>query len=261
MFLPDRARGIGTLFHKLANDFIIFAKREPALESCFSLPANELKIETIVPQIRSLFYHQIFFPNYLQPALDRDPNRATALHYIWQGFNGLLKRCIELLIKNRRYCHADRLICSTFIVEEFEIKYDFIFLDGRQQPLSGKLDFLLYDFEQRRLCVVELKTYHSVDLSAQLAQVALYSYMVGQNRGLPANAAIYCILPEFKEYLYAWEQLENTVIKLIPHKLEQMQKWLNWETSKSDAPPPIINTDFCNICSQSQQCQKLFPTE
>ena len=42
----------------------------------------------------------------------------------------------------------------------------------------GKLDSLVFDGETNRLCVVEYKTYAPTDPTAQLAQVALYSYML-----------------------------------------------------------------------------------
>jgi S-DNA-T family DNA segregation ATPase FtsK/SpoIIIE len=44
-------------------------------------------------------------------------------------------------------------------------------------------------------------------------------------------------LPEFKEYHYSWEQLENTVHQLIPYKLQQMQQWLTWEPPLPNSPP------------------------
>ena len=127
------------------------------------------------------------------------------------------------------------------------------------QPIAGKLDCLIYDCSKDRCCVVELKTYTPVDPSAQLAQVALYSYMIQQTKKVPVDSAVYCVLPEFKEYFYAHSELEANLHQVIPYKLQQMQQWLQWKTPQPDAPPPTSNSALCNICPQQEKCQSYFP--
>ncbi len=121
------------------------------------------------------------------------------------------------------------------------------------------MDCLIYDYSKDRPCVVELKTYAPVDPSAQLAQVALYSYMIHQTKKVPVDSAVYCVLPEFKEYFYTWSELETNVHQVIPFKLQQMQQWLQWQPSQADAPPPTSNSALCNICPQQEKCQSYFP--
>ncbi len=106
--------------------------------------------------------------------------------------------------------------------------------------------------------MVEFKTYQPVDPSAQLAQVALYSYMLSCKSKVPVDSAVYCVLPEFKEYHYSWEQLESTVHQLIPYKLQQMQQWLTWEPPHPNPPPSTTQPDLCEICPQQQKCQTFF---
>ena len=103
--------------------------------------------------------------------------------------------------------------------------------------------------------MVEFKTYQPVDLAAQLAQVSLYSYMLSKQKKTPIDSAVYCVLPEFKEYKYSWEQLENMVHQLIPHKLLQMQNWLSWESPNPNPPPMTTEPYLCEICPQQQKCQ------
>jgi S-DNA-T family DNA segregation ATPase FtsK/SpoIIIE len=117
---------------------------------------------------------------------------------------------------------------------------------------------LIYNFELKRLCVVEFKTYQPVDPSAQLAQVALYSYMLWQKKKIPIDSAVYCVSPEFKEYQYSWEQLENTVHQLIPYKLQQMQEWLTWEPPNPNPPPSTTQPHLCEICQEQHKCQTYF---
>jgi S-DNA-T family DNA segregation ATPase FtsK/SpoIIIE len=258
MFLPaDHLKGVGSAFHKLANEFINIAKREPEFRSLFEPPAQQLNVEAIASEIQQLFYKLAFFP-YLQAVIKENPTQAAALHQIWQGLTRLIRHWVELLVKNRRYCRADALIRSTLIAGELKLEHNFTLPDGSQQRLIGIFDSLVFDFEQARLCVVEFKTYEPADPSAQLAQVALYSYLLWEKKKVPVDSAVYCVLPEFKEYRYSWEQLENTVHQLTPHKLQQMRQWLTWEPPQPNPPPPTTQPHLCKICPQQEKCQTYF---
>lgn len=259
LFSPkNHHKGIGSAFHKLAEELIDIAKREPRLHALFELPVEQLNVEAITSQMQQLFFELSFYP-YLQAAIQEDPAQATALHQIWQGLTKLIRYWTELLIRNRRYCNAENLIHNTFIAQELVLEHNFALPNGSQQRLVGKLDGLVFNFEQHRLYVMEYKTYEPIDPSAQLAQVALYSYMLWEKKKVPVDSAVYCVLPEFKEYSYSWEQLENTVHQLIPHKLQQMQQWLTWEPSQPNPPPPTTQPErLCDICPQRKKCQTFF---
>ena len=83
--------------------------------------------------------------------------------------------------------------------------------------------------------------------------------MIQQTKKVPVDSAVYCVLPEFKEYYYPRLQLETNLHQVIPHKLKQMQQWLQWQLSQPDAPPATSNTDLCEICPQQAKCQSHFP--
>ncbi len=257
-FIPEnKLQGIGTTFHKLANDFIHISKQEPRFKNLFNPPFEQLKVDEIAIQMQQIFYEVGFFP-YLQTAIQEDTSKAASLHQIWQGLVKLIRRWAELLVKNRRYCHADALVTRTLLAGELSLEHQFTLPDGKQQKITGILDGIIFDFEKNRLCVVEYKTYQAVDPAAQLAQVALYSYMLKEKKKVPVDSAVYCVLPEFKEYHYTWEQLENTVHSLIPHKLQQMGEWLIWQPPNPNPPPPTLQPDLCKICPQKEKCQTFF---
>lgn len=257
LFLPRNTHtGIGKAFHQLADDFVI-ATYEPRFQDLFKPSAAQLQVEEIASGMQQLFYELKFYP-YLEQVVKKDANQAQALLQVWQGLQRLIKRFAELLIVNRRYCDAETVIRKTFITEERSLEYYFNLPDGTQQRVGGEFDCLVYNFELKRLCVVEFKTYQPADPSAQLAQVALYSYMLWQKKKVAVNSAVYCVLPEFKEYQYTWEQLENTVHQLIPYKLQQMQQWLSWEPPSPNPPPPTTQPYLCEICPQQQKCQTYF---
>lgn len=258
MFLPtDCPQGMGTAFHKLAEEFIKIAKREPQFQALFESPAEQLNVEMIAAEMQQLFYQLKFFP-YLQAAIKENPAQAVALHQIWQGLTRLIQHWTKLLVKNRHYCLADAVIRSTLIAGELKLEHNFTLPNGSQQQVIGKLDSLVFDWEKHRHCVVEFKTYEPVDPSAQLAQVALYSYLLWENKKVPVDSAVYCVLPEFKEYQYSWEQLEKTVHQLTPYKLQQMQEWLTWESPQPNPPPPTTQPYLCEICPQQETCQTFF---
>jgi DNA segregation ATPase FtsK/SpoIIIE, S-DNA-T family len=258
LFLPlDSQIAIGNVFHDLADDFINIAINEPKFKELFNLDASLLNVEEITSQMQQFFY-KLKFSRYLENAVAHDVNQAKPLFQVWQGLQGLIKRFAELLVSNRRYCSPDKLISNTFIIEDRKLEHYFQLPNGTQQKVVGKLDCLVFNFEVNRLCVIEYKTYQPADPSAQLAQVALYSYMLWQKKKVAVDCAVYCVLPEFKEYHYTWEQLENTVHQLIPHKLHQMQQWLSWQPEQDNPPPATTQPNLCKICPQREKCQIYF---
>ncbi|MDJ0532939.1 MAG: DNA translocase FtsK [Xenococcaceae cyanobacterium MO_207.B15] len=262
LFTPTSSSlGIGNTFHKLANEFITTVKQEPQFKDLFEPSAKQLKLEAVASQMQDIFYSVVFFPNYLQPTIQTKPDLAPALNQIWQGLRNLIQQWTQLLIKNRAYSNADEIFDRTFVSTESKLEFDFNLPDGTQQSIVGRLDCLIYDYSKGRPCVVELKTYAPVDPSAQLAQVALYSYMIQQLKKVPVDSAVYCVLPEFKEYHYAWSELETNLHQVIPFKLQQMQQWLEWQPSQPDAPPPTSNSALCSICPQQKKCQSFFTDE
>jgi len=261
IFSPkDAITGIGNVFHQIADDFINLLLIEPRFKTLLNPSATQLKVDVITLEIQQLFYKIKFFP-YLQNAIAKDASKASLLLQVWQGLQGLIKKFTELLIINRRYCSAETVIQNTFISEERSLEYYFDLPNGTKQLIRGEFDCLVFNFELKRLCMVEFKTYQSVDSSAQLAQVSLYSYMLWKQKKAPVDSAVYCVLPEFKEYKYSWEQLENTVHQLIPYKLLQMQNWLSWESPNPNPPPATTQPHLCEICPQQQKCQTFFGVE
>ena len=252
--------GVGNVFHKLADDFINLLLIEPGFKNLFNPSTTQLNVDKITSEIQQLFYQIKFFP-YLQNTIVQDGSKAPVLLQVWQGLQGLIKKFTELLVINRRYCSAEKLISNTFISGEHNLEYYFDLPNGTKQLIRGEFDCLVFNFELKRLCMVEFKTYQPVDLAAQLAQVSLYSYMLSKQKKTPIDSAVYCVLPEFKEYKYSWEQLENTVHQLIPYKLLQMQNWLSWESPNPNPPPMTTEPYLCEICPQQQKCQTFFGVE
>lgn len=258
IFFPkNTVLGIGNVFHQLADEFIKLVVTDPQFKVLFQPEAAQLNVEEIAAKIREIFYQIKFFP-YLQAAVTQDPSKAQILYQVWQGLQGIIQNFVELLVINRRYCSTEAVIKNTFLATERKLEHYFSLANGTQQRVGGEFDCLVYNFELKRLCVIEFKTYQPVDPSAQLAQVALYSYMLWQTKKVPVDSAVYCVLPEFKEYRYSWEQLENTVHQLIPLKLQQMQQWLTWEPPQLNPPPATTQSYLCEICPQQQKCQSFF---
>lgn len=254
---PDTPRGIGNHFHQLADEFIKLALMKPEFKTLFQAEAENLNIEEVSSQMQGIFYKFIFYP-YLERVSQNSPDTVVILLKVWEGLQGLIKRFVQLLITNRSYCDAESLISETFISGESSLEHYFTLPDGTQQRVRGEFDCLVFNLAQKRLCVVEFKTYQPVDPSAQLAQVSLYSYMLWQTKKVAVDASVYCVLPEFKEYQYSWEQLESTIHQLIPYKLLQMQQWLSWEPPQPHGPPVTPQVHLCEICPQQQKCGTFF---
>lgn len=259
MFLPGgNSSKIGTQFHNLADNFAFIAKTEARFSSLFELDAEQLDVNAIAQQMQQLFYELSFFPH-LQTIVQTNPGKATALLQLWEALKGLIHHWAKLLVQNRCYCSGAEVISKTLIAIKPTVKHSFQLADGKQQLVQGRFDSVVYDFEHHRLCVVEYKTYPAIDKSAQLAQVALYSYMLKEKLGVTIDSAVYSVLPNWEELTFTWEELEQTVHQLIPQKLQQMRKWLTWDAPQPNPPPPTTQPDLlCNICPQKAKCQSFF---
>jgi DNA segregation ATPase FtsK/SpoIIIE, S-DNA-T family len=247
---PQKSIGIGVTFHHLAEKFIV-SLQDSRFHTLFEASPEELQADIIAKQMQKLFYETIFFP-YIKNLNAKESQK------VWQAFEIIINKWTYLLIANRKYCSSEKLFRKTFITEEYQLKYTFNLPDRSQKKVTGRLDSLIFNFEKNRLCVVDYKTYEPVDLSGQLAQVALYSYMLYKHKGVLVDAAVYSVFPEFKEYYYPWERLEKRIHELIPHKLQQMQQWLTWEPPQLNPPPPTTHLKLCDRCPQKKKCQALF---
>lgn len=256
LFVPtEEIVGTGQ-FHELVDELIDLLLNKPDLTEIFSPSASELVVEEIADSIQQLYYKKIFYA-YLQKSTNKNSNLAQPLLKVWQGLKELILHFAELLVINRHYCSAETVICETFIIEDRKLEHYFNLPNNSQQRVLGRYDYLVFNFELKRLCLIEFKTYQPVDLSAQLAQVAVYSYMMWLYKKAPVDSAVYCILP-FQEYYYTWEQLEHIAHELIPRKLQQMQQWLSWREESPNPPPATIQPHLCKICPQQQKCQSYF---
>ncbi len=255
---PDSISGVGKPFHHLADRLVDCLRQDDAIAALFTADSAALDTATIATQIQQRFYAQQFFP-YLQTIQQQNPSQATALLNIWQGLRGLIGKFAELLVTNRQHYTPSQVISATFPNDDRRLEKTFTLPNGSTQKVAGEYDCLVFNAATQRLCVVELKTYAPIDPTAQLAQVALYSDLLHERHQTPIDAAVYCVLPTFQAFDYAWEQLQTTVHQLIPHRLQQMQQWLTWEVTQPNPPPQTAQPEhLCPICPQQTRCQTEF---
>ncbi len=251
--------GVGLAFHKLCDDCVDRICTDEAIATLLTPPAAQLNPETLAQQIQQQLYRTVFFP-LVQTTVKNTPNKVPALNQLWEGITGLIRRWAELLVSNRSFCEPKDVIRKTFLAQELSVKHEFDLPNGKSQLVKGRFDSLIYDFAAQRLCVVEYKTYQATDPAAQLAQVALYSYMLKQKLKVNINSAVYSVLPDWKGVEYSWDQLEQSVHQLIPPKLQQMRAWLAWQPPAPNPPPKTPHLELCDICPQKNKCQTYFET-
>ncbi|MDJ0556297.1 MAG: PD-(D/E)XK nuclease family protein [Microcoleaceae cyanobacterium MO_207.B10] len=258
LFLPKGyILEIDNAFVYLANQLMNMIRQESIIQVLFAGQFEELVVEAIANQIQQLFYELIFFP-YLQTIITKNITLATGLYQVWQVLTKLIFNMSEIIVKNRRYCHESVVVRRTLITGEIPVDYTFKIAGGKSQKLTGKVNNLIFDFETRRLCVVDFQTYETVEVSSQLIGVALYSFLLKQKKKVSIDAIVYRVLPELGEYHYSWEKLENVVEGSVPGKLEEMRKWLRWEEFQHDPPPRTEHEYLCDICPQKERCQSFF---
>jgi len=255
----SKGGGVGLAFHKLCDDCVDRICTDEAIAQLLTPSANQLNPATLAQQIQQQLYRTVFFP-LVQTTVKDSPQKAPALNQLWEGITGLIRRWAELLVSNRSACESVDVIRKTFLAQELSVKYEFKLPNGDRQLVRGRFDSLVYDFAKQRLCVVEYKTYQAIDPAAQLAQVALYSYMLKQQLQVNINSAVYSVLPDWKGVEYPWDLLEDTLHQLIPHKLMQMRGWLKWRSPNPNPPPMTAHPELCNLCPQKTKCQTYFTT-
>ena len=251
--------GIGLAFHKLCDDCVDRICSDEAIAALLVPPADQLDAKTIAQQIQQQLYRTVFFP-LVQKTIQTAPNKVASLNQLWEGITGLICRWAELLVSNRQICEPQDVIRKTFLAQELSVKFEFDLPNGEKQLVGGRFDSLVYDFVKQRLCVVEYKTYQASDPAAQLAQVALYSYMLKQKLKVNINSAVYSVLPDWQGVEYSWDQLEKSVHQLIPPKLQQMQAWLAWQPPGANPPPKTPHLQLCEVCPQQKKCETYFET-
>ncbi len=249
--------GLGTAFHQLCDACVKQICTDQEMIALLSAEPEQLNSEMIAQQIQQQLYRTVFYP-YLQQTISTQPKKVASLQQLWEGLTGLIRRWAELLVSNRRHCEPSEVMSKTFLAQELSVAHKFDLPGGNQQLVRGKFDSLVYDFAQQRLCVVEYKTYQATDPAAQLAQVALYSYMLRQKMGVSINSAVYSVLPDWKGVEYSWDQLEETLHQLIPPKLQQMREWIAWAPSTPNPPPMTAHPRLCDICPQYNRCHNDF---
>jgi len=254
LFVPaSQPVGIATAFHKLSEQLLRAVRQHPQFNAWLAPVAEQLKVSEIASQMQGEFYQLVF-----SPYRETHPELAAVLPQFWQGLTVLIRHWANLLVVNRRYCSVEEVIEKTFVSKESKLNHDFSLPNGKLQGVAGKCDRITFDFERNRFCVVDYKTYEPVNLTAQLVQAALYSYMIWEKKRVPVDSAVYCVLPEFKEYYYSWEKLEAVVHQLIPDKLQQMRQWQKWKPPQPNPPNPTNQSHLCEICPQQEKCQDFF---
>ena len=252
--------GVGLAFHKLCDDCVSRICSDDVIAQLLTLPTTQLNPDTLAQQIQQHLYRTVFFP-LVQKTVSDTPKKVPALNQLWEGITGLTRRWAELLVSNRGFCEPKDVIRKTFLAQELSVKHEFKLPNGDRQLVRGRFDSLVYDFATQRLCVVEYKTYQATDPAAQLAQVALYSYMLRQKLKVNINSAVYSVLPDWQGVEYPWDLLEKTLHELIPHKLMQMRSWLAWQQPNPNPPPMTAHLELCDICPQKNKCQSYFETD
>jgi S-DNA-T family DNA segregation ATPase FtsK/SpoIIIE len=246
--------GIGRDFHKLCENCI--GTLQKCEFDCLFGGGIPDKPE-LAKRMQKLLYEKVVF-SYIKSIEESQKKKLASTVNLWHGLKSLINQWAELIIKNLVYCSPQKVVQRTFLSEEYNLKYTFTLPHGGTQLVQGKLDSLIFDLSLDRLCVIDYKTYHPADISSQLAQVALYSYMLKQKTGVSVDAAVYAIFPTFKEYFYPYDLLGEKVHTLIPHKLEQMQNWTQWSVGEFSPPPATASKNLCQLCPQKNNCQSHF---
>jgi DNA segregation ATPase FtsK/SpoIIIE, S-DNA-T family len=255
---PDSISFVGRPFQEIADRLVTYFRQDAEVAALFAPKSSDLDRAAIALTIQQQFYKATFSP-YFQ---SQKKTPAPVIPLIWKGLRVLISAFVDLLIRNRPFYPSHLLLNRTFPDFDRNLEKTFTLPNGSQQKVTGEYDCLVYNAAAQRFRVLKFKTYGSVDPTAQLAQIAIYSDLLQSRHKMPIDAAVFSILPTFQALNYGWEQLDKTVRQLIPDQLQQMEHWLTWQSGQENPPPQTAQSDrLCPICPQKVKCQADFGIE
>ena len=200
------------------------------------------------------------YRNYLSPYLDEQSQKLSTSQIESLG-QCIVKWCdflVDFFCGNSSYRdNPSAFVEHAFLPPEKRLKSQYIAMDGTILTVSGQFDCALLDQTHGEVLLVEFKCLKETDPTEELAQLALYAWLIRENTGLSPRS---CVLYFEEEKTTAFFSANETadVIALLPHLFDNAIHVIHSLNSGTDTVPKTDHPHLCNDCPYEQECKSRF---
>ncbi|MCL2120583.1 MAG: FtsK/SpoIIIE domain-containing protein [Planctomycetaceae bacterium] len=144
-----------------------------------------------------------------------------------------------------------------FLPPEKILKSQYTAGDGSILTVSGKFDCALLDRTHGEVLLVEFKCLRETDVTEELAQMALYAWLIRENTGLSPRTCVLYLEEEKPAATFSATETAG-VIALLPQLFENAIHVIRAVHSGEKSIPKTDHPQLCNECPYREDCDVRF---
>ncbi len=211
--------------------------------------------ETLKKELLACVYR-----DYLSPYLDAE-SRSLSMSQI-ESLGKCTEKWCDFLVDF--FCNSaagrdnpKEFVEHAFLPPERILKSRFVANDGTTLDVSGKFDCALMDHAKGEVLLVEFKCLKETDPTEELAQLALYAWLIRENTGLSPRTCVLYLEEDQPAARFSAEETAE-VIDLLPHLFENAIRTLKAVGAGKGTIPQTDHLPLCDICHFRQECDSRF---
>jgi len=243
---------IAAPFHQDAAGQNGMKKRLAILEVFQNNPHNA---DTMKNALRDCVYR-----NYFSPYLDTNSRTLKTSQIVSLG--DILVRWSDFLVD---FFHAnsgfqdnpEAFTEQAFWVPERSMKANYTAPDGTVLIVSGRFDSALWDRSNNEVLLVEYKCLKETDPTVELAQIALYAWLLREHTGLSPRADVLYL--EEENPLASYSAINTAAVILqLPFLFNTTIQVIRAVKSNKESIPKTDNPSLCKKCPYHKDCDTRF---
>lgn len=144
-----------------------------------------------------------------------------------------------------------------FLPPEKTMKASYIATNGTVLTVSGRFDSALLDHTRGEVLLVEYKCLKETDPTVELAQLALYAWLIREHTGLlPRSCVLY--LEEENPLVHFSVIVTGEVISELPKLFDTAIQVMQAVKSGKETIPKTDNPTLCKQCPYNRDCDSRF---
>ena len=144
-----------------------------------------------------------------------------------------------------------------FLPPEKLLKSQYTAGDGTVLTVSGKFDCALLDQTHGEVLLVEFKCRRESDATEELAQLALYAWLIRENTGLSPRTCVLFLEENQPAATFSAAETDK-VITLLPQLFDNAIRVIQVLNTDVGTIPKTDNPHLCNECPYREECASRF---
>ncbi len=251
----EGAAGVGTEVHRILEELGRLGPAPETLRHALKPRARVRREAEVRRVLEDLVYRDL-----VRPRLEADLESADGDRWleVWERTRVCLGVVTRQLVANAAAgVPVEELVRRTLVAEEVAMVLDLPASGDRPAiRLSGSADAVWHDHGRDRTFVVEYKTRPPDRSAHDVAQGAIYHWMLEATRGVPSYALLLHAGEERPETLVVPSDLSEVVAHLEDEHLASMVEWLDWTPESGVALPGPAGPETCTRCAVRAECHR-----